>query len=357
MTAAISVGTGLAIAAGAAAVGAGVSAIASGKAAGAQERASQNATQEEQRQFDVNQANLKPFRDAGLGVLPELNSGLKPGGEFNRNFTLADFNADPGYQFRMDQGSRALQASAAARGGLLSGGTLKALDRYGQDFASNEYGTAYNRFNNDQTTRFNRLSAVAGTGQTATNTIANLGAQTAQNIGSNMIGAGNARAAGYVGQANAINSGISSLGNFYMQQQYLNRFAPSTVAPANAGGSPYVAGTPYGSGGNTGFYCDYRMKQYVEEITRDRVSQLRVYDFWYVGQDTAEEKWRGYMAQEVEQSYPDAVSTGPKGYLKVDYSKIPSERPYPLRVPSDVEWDALVEEIPRSRAFIVGPAN
>jgi hypothetical protein len=220
---------------GSAVVGAVVGGIGASKAAGAQEQASANATAETQREFDANQANLKPFRDAGVGVLPQLTSGLKPGGEFNRNFTMKDFNADPGYQFRMDQGSQALQRSAVARGGLLSGGTLKALDRYGQDYASNEYGNAYNRFNNDQTTRFNRLSAVAGTGQTATNTIANLGTQTAQQIGSNYIGAGNAQAAGYVGQANAVNNGISSLGNFYMQQQYLNRFAPQTTAAGGPG--------------------------------------------------------------------------------------------------------------------------
>lgn len=229
---------GLIAVAGATVVGGVLASSAAGKAAGAQEGAAANATAEQQREFDANQANLKPFRDAGVAVLPQINAGLQPGGEFNRNFTMADFNADPGYQFRMDQGSQALQRSAAARGGLLNGGTLKALNRYGQDYASNEYGNAYNRYNNDQTTRFNRLSAVAGTGQTATNTIGQLGTQTAQMIGNNYIGAGNAQAARYVGQANAINSGISSLGNFYQQQQYLNRFAPPTsgAGPSNAGG-------------------------------------------------------------------------------------------------------------------------
>jgi hypothetical protein len=246
MAAAISIGTGLAIAGGATLAGAAVSAISSSKAAGAQKDAAAAANSEQEREFDINQGYLKPYRDAGLSVLPELTSGLKPGGEFNRNFTIADFNADPGYQFRMDQGSQALQRSAAARGGLLNGGTLRALDRYGQDYASNEYGNAYNRFNNDQTTRFNRLSALAGTGQTATNTTAQLGQNTANQISSNILGAGNAAAAGYVGQSNAINNGISSLGNFYMQQQYLNRLAPSpTLAPAaGGGGQAYVGNGP-----------------------------------------------------------------------------------------------------------------
>src|SRR2546423_4544588 len=206
-----------------------------GKAADAQTKAAGMSIDEQRREFDVNQANLAPFREAGLSVLPQITKGLAPGGDFNRDFTLKDFTKDPGYQFRMDQGQRALEASAAARGGLLSGGSLKALSRYGQDYASNEYSTACNRFNNDRTTRFNRLSAVAGTGQTANNTLANLGSQTAQNIGETYLGAGTARAAGYIGQGNAINQGVGSLANFYLQQQYLNRFATPTPAPAAGG--------------------------------------------------------------------------------------------------------------------------
>jgi len=328
--------------AGATVIGGVLSSNAAGKAANAQAGAAANATAEQQREFDANQANLKPYRDAGLSVLPQLTSGLAPGGQFNRNFTMADFNKDPGYQFRMDQGSQALQRSAAARGGLLNGGTLKALDRYGQDYASNEYGNAYNRFNNDQTTRFNRLSAVAGTGQTATNTIANIGTQTAQNIGSNYIGAGNAQAAGYVGQANAVNNGISSLGNFYMQNQYLKSNPYST--PANAGASPYVAGTPYGSGANTGFYCDYALKCDVTRVGVDGISALPIYDFWYIGEDQRNPKWRGYIAQDVQEKYPDAVSIGPKGFLKVDHRKIPSSAPYPFKIAMDAEWQALIDE-------------
>jgi hypothetical protein len=216
---------------GGAVVGGLATTVAGNKAAGAQKDAAAMSTDEQRRQFDITQQNMKPFRDAGLSVLPELQSGLAPGGEFNRNFTLQDFQKDPGYQFRMDQGQQALERSAAARGGLISGGTGKALTEYGQDYASGEYSNAYNRFNNDQTTRFNRLSALAGTGQTATNTIGTLGAQTAANIGENYLQAGNARAAGYVNQGNAINNGVSSLGNFYLKQQYLNKMPSQTQGP------------------------------------------------------------------------------------------------------------------------------
>lgn len=213
--------------AGATVIGGVLSSKAAGSASDAQRDASQSATAAQLQMYNQTRDDQAPWRAAGGTAIGQLSTGTQAGGEFNRNFTMADFNADPGYQFRMDQGSKALQSSAAARGGLLSGGTLKSLDRYGQDYASGEYGNAYNRFNNDQTTRFNRLSTIAGLGQTSTAQTGAAGTAAAGQIGSNMIGAGNAQAAGYVGQANAVNSGISSLGNFYQQQQYLNKI-PST---------------------------------------------------------------------------------------------------------------------------------
>lgn len=218
-------------------VGAVGSSLAAGKAASAQENAANTASATQLKMYNQTRDDQAPWRAAGGTAVGQLSAGTAAGGEFNRNFTMADFNQDPGYQFRMDQGSRALQASAAARGGLLSGGTLKALNRYGQDFASNEYSNAYNRFNNDQSTRFNRLSSIAGLGQTSVGQTGAAGTATANQIGSNMLGAGNAQAAGYIGQANAVNNGISSLGNFYMQQQYLNRLAPPpTASSANGPG-------------------------------------------------------------------------------------------------------------------------
>jgi hypothetical protein len=225
--------------------GAVASSNAAGKAANAQRDAAQTASNTQLQMYNQTRDDQAPWRTAGGTAIGQLSAGTVPGGEFNRNFTMADFNKDPGYQFRMDQGSQALQRSAAARGGLMNGGTLKALDRYGQDYASNEYSNAYSRFNNDQTTRFNRLASISGVGQTSVAQTGAQGTATAGQIGSNMIGAGNAQAAGYVGSANAVNSGISSLGNFYQQQQWMNRYAPSTTAPAASGGNyGYSSPTP-----------------------------------------------------------------------------------------------------------------
>jgi hypothetical protein len=152
-----------------------------------------------------------------------------------RDFTLADFEKDPGYEFRRSEGEKAVEASAAARGVLGSGGTLKGLDRYNQDYASGEFSNAYNRFNNDRTTRFNRLSTLAGLGQTATNTIVNQGAKTADSIADLTTQRGNADAAGAIARGNAINDGVQSLSDFYQQQQY-NRRKPGYNSGGYGGG-------------------------------------------------------------------------------------------------------------------------
>lgn len=216
-----------------------------------------------QRQYDQSRADLEPWRTAGADALGELSTGLRPDGTFNRDFTLSDFVKDPGYQFRMDEGSRALEGSAAARGTMLSGGTLKALSRYGQDYASGEYSSAYNRWNADNDRRFNRLSGVAGTGQTTAQQVASLGANSASGQATNntaaggtmassygragdatasgylnsgaataagYINSGNARASGIVGSANAFNGAMGNAVNGYQSYQMLNNLK----APAPA---------------------------------------------------------------------------------------------------------------------------
>jgi len=145
---------------GSAVVGAAVSSNASSKGARAQRDAAGQASQATLEQFYQNREDMQPWREAGVGALGQLSTGLQSGGEFNRNFSMSDFTADPGYEFRMQQGQRALDSSAAARGGALSGAAVKAQTRYGQDYASNEYNNAYNRFNNDLNSRYNRLASL-----------------------------------------------------------------------------------------------------------------------------------------------------------------------------------------------------
>jgi len=113
---------------------------------------------------------LQPYMDAGGQSLSTLMSGLAPGGDLNKQFTAADMQQyDPGYAFRVDQAAKALQGSAAARGGALGGGVLRSLTGLSQNLASSEFGVAEQRFRGQQTDRFNRLNSLVNLGATSAN--------------------------------------------------------------------------------------------------------------------------------------------------------------------------------------------
>ena len=146
-------------------------------------------------------------------AIQEQNGEYEVDPELTRSFTMADFQADPGYEFRMKEGQKALERSNAAKhGGGMSGGRLKALARYGQDFASNEYANAYNRFNNDRTNRFNRLTTLAGFGSNANAANAAASQNYANQSGSYMIGAGDAQAAAANTKGQIWGNTLSNLG-------------------------------------------------------------------------------------------------------------------------------------------------
>ena len=206
---------------GSALVSAGIGAYSASKAAGEQAKAADQATAESRRQFDLNRTDLAPYREAGTTALSTLAPATAPGAEFNRPFTMADFVKDPGYEFRRAEGQRGVERSASARGLTLSGGTLKALDRYNQDYASGEFGTAFNRYQSDLTGRFNRLSSIAGTGQTATNTGIAAGNDLSGQISQNVLGTGNARASSYVAGGNAIGEAAGNIGQYFTLKSLL----------------------------------------------------------------------------------------------------------------------------------------
>jgi len=163
--------------------------------------------------------------------------------ELTRSFTMSDFQEDPGYQFRMAEGQKALERSAAARGGLQSGGTMKAIAKYGQDFASNEYGNAYNRFNNDRSQRFNRLSSIAGLGQQANSQMGAAGQNYANQAG--QIGWGVAKAQGDAGmaQANAWGQVAQAPTNYLMMSNLAkqNGWRNSPSGPGRANPDEYMS--------------------------------------------------------------------------------------------------------------------
>ena len=137
----------------------------------------------------------QPFREAGtaaLGGLTKLNAG-----------DYSAFSSSPDYQFAVEQGGRAVDRSAAARGNLNSGNTLIAQQRFGQGLASQQLG-AYR----------NALFQQAGMGQSAANAITGATLDTSGRVGNAMVGQGDARASGIVGGANAMASGIEGAAGF-----------------------------------------------------------------------------------------------------------------------------------------------
>lgn len=158
----------------------------------------------------------KPYQEAGVGALGKVS---ELAGGFVAPTDVTEQN-DPGYQFRLAEGQKLLERSAAARGNLLTGGTAKALTRYGQDFASNEYANVYNRAMGEHINKYNEWANIAGVGQASANLLSSAGLQSATNQGNIAMSsaaqqnqalqnAAAARASGYVGGANALSQGIT----------------------------------------------------------------------------------------------------------------------------------------------------
>lgn len=197
--------------------------IASNKAANTQADAAAASTAAQERMFEKQVELQAPWRAAGETALNRLSTGLAAGGEFDTPFSKTNWQTDPGYQFRLSEGLKSLDRSAAARGGLLSGATLKGATRYGQDVASQEYQNAFNRYYTERANKLQPLQSLAGVGQTSANALTGAAGTLGQSIGSNIIGAGNASAAGTIGIANAISGGVGQGINYYQGQQFLNR--------------------------------------------------------------------------------------------------------------------------------------
>ena len=164
------------------------------KGANAQAAAADAAARESGRQYDQTRQDMMPWLNAGTNALSQmqaLNSG-----------DFSSFQQSPDYQFAFDQGMRALDRSAAARGSLFSGGADADRIAFGQGLASQQYGNYYNR-----------LAGLAGIGQTSANQLGQFGAQNAANQGQYAMGSANARASAYGQQANAWTIALAGVGS------------------------------------------------------------------------------------------------------------------------------------------------
>lgn len=293
-------------------IGGMISADATKKAMSAQERAAAAATAEERRQYDINRADLAPYRETGRGAIRRVADLLGIGdgstsgasrpitgynmvratadnfdpqayldanpdvaqakfdplahfnehgqfenrmmrvpvygdvtggdgsfGELNKRFTVADFWGDPvtqlGYDAGLKEGTTAINRAFGAGGMSKSGAAVKALTRFGQDYAGQKAGESYNRFYGDQDRTFNRLSGVAGTGQTAATNTAAMGNASAGRVSDILTSAGNARGAAAIAGGNAWSNALNTVGNWWNSNRMLDKIL-------NRGGTNGYAG-------------------------------------------------------------------------------------------------------------------
>ena len=153
------------------------------QAASATQAATDRATALQREMWLAQQEQQKPWLQAGTGAVNRLAAGLAQGGEFGTPFSQTNWQQDPGYAFRLSEGQKALERSAAARAGLQSGSALKAAARYGQDMGSQEYQNAFNRYYAERQQMLSPLQSLAGVGQTAAGSLGAAGQNYASNVG------------------------------------------------------------------------------------------------------------------------------------------------------------------------------
>lgn len=258
------------------------------RAQAAQQRATDSANSTLRGMYDQQRADMEPWRQAGGQALGQLQ------GDF-----MANWQQDPGYQFRMNEGMKAINSAAAARGMGNSGATMKALTKYGQDYASNEYDKAYNR-------NFNRLSTLAGFGSQASNTNVNSAGNYGSQVAGNAIGMGNASASNQIAGANRM-------------ADFVN-------------GSIKAAGQAAGQGGGmAAMFSDERLKENITPISKEDLSELKkeLKAFYFEYKDKLNHgagRWIGITAQDLEKTKlgKTIVVENEKGEKMIDLNKVMS---------------------------------
>jgi hypothetical protein len=187
--------------------------------------------QDRQRQAEI--ARLQPQFEAGTNALRQMQGGAFAQPEAFR-FGKGDLVLDPGYEYELGESIKALQRTAAARGNLLSGGTLKAVSEDARQRANRGFNDAYNRaltgYNANvarSDTGYNRLAAMAGLGQTAGTQIGTAGQNYATNVGNLTNQAGQAIGAGQIGAGNTFNNALGTMASGYQNQSNFDRFLAS----------------------------------------------------------------------------------------------------------------------------------
>lgn len=173
-----------------------IGANASRSASNAQQRAADASIAEQQRQYDQTRQDQMPFLESGYKALDRLNA-------ISRG-DMSAFQTSPDYQFRLDQGTKNIGNSFAARGGAFSGNALRGLTAFNSGLASSEFGNWWDR-----------QAGLANGGRNAASTVGAAGTNAANNTSNALLAQGDSRASGIQGQANAITSAIGGLSSIY----------------------------------------------------------------------------------------------------------------------------------------------
>ena len=201
--------------------GAAIASSGANKAADKQKKAAKKAAQAQKDALAQQMALAKPYVEAGKNALAEYQK-LAP----YEDFGMKQFQADPGYNFRMAEGMKELERSASARGLLQSGGTLKGIQQYGQNLASSEYENAFSRYLSEREARLDPYRYLSSQGQAAAvGQAANVGSSGAI-LAEIAAQRGNVNAAQAAGAAGAIGNAFGSIGqgvgDYYASQPYMN---------------------------------------------------------------------------------------------------------------------------------------
>ena len=230
--------------------GALISGSASQNAANTESQAATAANQQQYTEWQQQQAQMAPYLASGTQNLAALNAAMP---SLTSQFTMQDFQQNPGYQFQLSQGEQAMQRSAAASGMLNSTGTQQNLNNYAQGMANTDYQQALQNFTSNQQQRYNMMSGMAGMGLNAVGMNNQAGQNFANQTSSNLMGAANASAAGQIGSANAISSGLNSAGNTYMGYSMMNNLLNTQPqAPGYGSGAVFTGDDLNGSSQLTG---------------------------------------------------------------------------------------------------------
>jgi len=201
---------------------------------------------------------------------------------------LNAFYESPDYQYRLDQGQKQVEASQAARGGLLSGRAMQELQTRGQNEASSEYGNF-----------LSRLAGLTGMGQSSATNAAGIETGTASQLANNYVGFGNVSAQGKIARGQNWADTAGTYGSS------MDQFGQSQVASGAAA---------------PGSFSDERLKKNIR-LVRASKSGIPIYEFEYINKDLGDGRYEGVMAQDLLESHPEAVKEK-DGFLSVDYSLI-----------------------------------